>query len=629
MAKTAKEKPTSETPQTTESENLGKELDSAWKGMQPLRDTWEEKEKTLIAQAADSFSGKVTRARVTDAGLSTLTFERQARVAAQLPTGVVKAMGKKDAGKAKLMSIVLNNYIIPNAADGEDMLTLQRMAGVYASAFGSIPAFYDYKVDDDYIGPYASLVDIRCFLPKPGFHHTRKLPWCMISSVSDTGFLEDILKRKDTSYDKKAIQTLLDKHKVADGKPSSDDDSNKNSYISSVRYDKSEATGRIELITKYEKGKNGRWITFAPDYNNIVIRNIPNPHKSGKIPVVLRQCFPLMNSIIGLGDFDRGMKIQKAKDSLLGLRLEYVKNKTFPALMIDTTKTTPSTIKHGANNKWLVTDMNAVKEFSGSAQAGQEFNAMFSVLNGIQQSQFGTTNADVSAEDSGNAQQGKTPAAINQNRARENARDTWDRFFNERFVSELYEGMINLLVTKMEKPIEVEVFEEEIRQIKDTVGEDVLEMIGEDYGKLTLSKKDLKPDRPFRFIIDANSSMKQDEETQAAVLKEAYILAAQDPMLQQQMQEQGSVWDRVGHYKRILISSGVQDWEQILQEGGKKPGEPGAVDAAGQEQEAQNQAVRQQAIQQVNQLPPELDELIRATGVQGPAQQPMQPQGAM
>lgn len=593
-------------------DQLAKDLDASWQALQPLRDTWEDKEKTLLAQTSDSVSGNITRARVTDAGLSTLAFERQARVAAQLPTGKVYAAGKKDEAKAKLLNIVLQRYIIPNAGDGFDMLTLQRMWGVYASVYGSMPMFYDYMVSDEYIGPYCALIDPRNFLPQPGFSHIRSADWVMVSNIVSVSFLQGILDKEKTSYDKEAVQKLYKQAK--DGKPSRDDDTQKDSYVSAVRSQKDVAKGRVELVTKYEKGKKGRWITFAPDYGNIIIRNISNPHKSGKIPVVMRYCFPLMNSIYGLGDYDRGIKIQKAKDSLLGLRLEYVKNATFPPLFMDTTKVTPSTIKWGANNKWIGTDLNAVKQFTPSSQPGNEFNSMFSVLNGIQQSQFGTTNVDVSAEDSADPSVGKTPAAIRQNQSRENARDTWDRFLHEQAVQELYEGLTNLLCTKMEKPIEVTVFEEEIRQIADTVGEDILELVSSDYGKLTLAKKDLKSDKGFSYLIDANSSMKQDDETQLAALQQTYMMAAQDPNLQQKMMENGVKWDQVEHFKKILIASGVQDWERILQEG-SDGAQPGSLNA--QQQEQQNQMAREQAMQQVNTLPPELDQLMQEAGIQG------------
>lgn len=558
-------------------DKLCSDLQAAWDTLRPLRDTWGEKEQTLLAQNTDSFSGSVVRARVTDAALSTFTFERQARVAAQLPTGTVYPTGKKDEGKAKLANVVLQRYIIPNAGRSYDMLTLQRMWGIYASVYGSMPMFYDYCVGDDYIGPYCSLVDPRMFLPQPGRNSIKECDWVMISTLVSIDYLKGITKKKNTSWNKSAVEGVIEMAK--DGLPSRVNDSEKDSTVSMSRYSRGEfATGQIELVTKYEAGENGKWITFAPDYKDAgILRDIPNPHKSGKIPVVMRHCFPLMNSIFGLGDFERGMKIQKAKDSFLGLRLEYAKNLVFPSMKVNLQNVTPSTVKNGANQKILVTDMNnSVEYFQPNGSANNEFQSTFSVLNSIQQNQFGTSTTEVSGAESANPSMGKTPQALKMQSQRENARDTWDRFMHEQAVQELYEGMINLLSVKMEKPINFTVFEEEIRQLAGQYGEEVLEVIANNkLGNMTIAKKDLSSPNGFTYIIDANTSMKKDEEEQMAALQFTWELAHSSPTLAQALQLAGFSYDEAEHFKAIMVNSGITDWERILQEGGGQQVQPG------------------------------------------------------
>lgn len=580
-------------------------MEAAWNSLRPLRDTWTEKEQTLLAKTTDTFSSKVTRARVTDAALSTFTFERQARVAAQLPSGKVYATGSKDDGKAKLANIVLQRYIVPNAGRGYDMLTLQRMWGVYASVYGSMPMFYDYTVGDDYIGPYAQLVDPRMFMPQPGRNSVGECDWVMISTLVSIEYLKKIADRKDTSWDKDAINRLIDA--ANEGLPSRVNDSEKDSNTSKTRYSRGEyPTGQVELITKYEAGDDGHWVTFAPDYKDAgVLRDIPNPHKSGKIPVVMRHCFPLMNSIYGLGDFERGMKIQKAKDSFLGLRLEFAKNLVFPSMKVNLQNVTPSTVKHGAGNKILVTDMNnSVEYMQATGSANNEFQSTYSVLNSIQQNQFGTTTTDVSSENSANPSMGKTPEALKIQSQRENARDTWDRFMHEKAVEELYEGMINLLCIKMEKPINFAVFEEEIRQLVGQYGEDTLDAIaGNKVGNVTIAKKDVYSNKGFKYMIDANTSMKKDDEEQTQALMNSFQILA-NPQMQQMLAQQGYQYDMAEHVKQIMISSGVNDWDRILQESGGQQGQDVTVQEQAQsEQEAQmiqqeTEMMKQQALQQ-------------------------------
>src|SRR6185503_9090178 len=117
----------------------------------PVQSTWSDRERLLINRPADSYSQKSTRSHVTDGHIATLAFDRQARVAAQLPTGTMYDLDSKDEKSAILMNLVLNKYILPNANSQMDALTKLRMTGVYASLYGACPILYDYRVDDEYI----------------------------------------------------------------------------------------------------------------------------------------------------------------------------------------------------------------------------------------------------------------------------------------------------------------------------------------------------------------------------------------------------------------------------------------------------------------------------------------------
>lgn len=586
----AKKKPTDD--RVTD---LLNDMEASWNALRPLRDTWAEKEQTLLAKTTDTFSSKITRARVTDAALSTFTFERQARVAAQLPTGKAYATGKKDDGKAKLANIVLHRYIIPNAGIGFDMLTLQRLWGTYASVYGSMPMFYDYSVSDNYIGPYAQLIDPRMFLPQPGRNSIGESDWALVSTLVSIKYLQSIVDRKSTSWNQDNIKKVIEA--ANKGTPSRINDAEKDPQASSNRYTRGEsATGQIELVTRYEAGEDGHWITIAPDFHDCgILRDIPNPHKSGKIPVVMRHCFPLMNSIYGLGDFERGIKIQKAKDSFLGLRLEFAKNLVFPSMKVNLQNVTPSTVRHGAGNKIYVTDMNnSVEYFTPTGSANNEFQSTYATLNSIQQNQFGTTTTDVSSENSANPSMGKTPEALKLQSQRENARDTWDRFMHEKAVEELYEGVLNLLCVKMEKPINFLVFEEEIRQLTETYGPGTLDAIaGNKVGMLTVSKSELYDKSMYKYIIDANTSMKKDDEEQMQALQMTYQMLNNNPQTAQELAMMGYTYDKAEHIKQIMIASGISDWDRILQEGGEGPTMM-AQQMANEQAMAQEQAMMQQ-----------------------------------
>lgn len=626
---------------------------TAWDALAPIRATWTEKEQALLAQTNDSISGNITAARVSDAALSTLAYERQARVTAQLPTGRVYSMSKKASKNAATLNIVLNNYIIPNADDQFDMLIKLRLWGVYASVYGSMPMFYDYRVDDAYIGPTCYLVDPRCIAPVAGMHNVQQAG-CYVSTIITVTELDDILARKTTSYNKAAVKKLKDYIQNEQHRPSKDNNQQKTNTTVGQRYDLSNANDRAEIVTKYTHKK---WVTFAPDFANretgedLIIRDMDNPHKSGRIPVVMRHCFPLLNSFFGLGDFERGMKIQKAKDSIINLFLEGAKNRVYPPLKMIDNQLTPSTIRYQAGTKWKVKRQDAVEAMQFGQAPLAEFQQTYAALQGMLQNQFGTSTTEVSEKQGGPAM-GQTPQALKMQAARENARDTWDRFMGEKAMQELFEGMLNLLTVKMEKPINMAVFEDDIQALgyapestdengkkvdaKKVTGLDVFE--GGKAGKLTLSKADLESTVGYQYLIDANSTMKQDEEEQFQALMATWQLTHQTPGLIQGLAAKGVEYDEHDHLKKIFIAAGITDWDKILKENPAllqkmqqtKAANGGAPQPSGPGMDPTALA----AAQAGGQLPPELMAALQQGGgqmppqgaPQGPPQQPMAPQ---
>lgn len=596
---------------------LTSDWETAWEALEPIRSTWDEKEQQLMAQTSDSVSGNITATRVSDAALSTLAYERQARVSAQLPTGRVYAMSKADDKKAALLNIVLNRYILPNADSQFDMLIKLRLWGLYASVYGSMPMFYDYRVDGRYRGPECYLVNPRCFAPVNGMHDIQTAG-CYISTVMHVEELRGIAEREKTSYDKDRVNELIKRLETGDlNKPSTDNNSNKKNTTVGARYDLSNAKDRVEVVTRYT---HKTWTTFVPDaagYNDkgeliedFVIREMDNPHKSGRIPVVMRHCFPLMDSIFGLGDFERGMKVQKAKDSIINLFLEGAKNRVYPPLKMIDNLLTPSTIRYQAGSKWKVKQQNAVEAMNfGNAPLG-EFQATYSALQGMLQNMFGTSTTEISDKDGGPAM-GKTPQALKMQASRENARDTWDRFMHEKATEELLEGMLNLLTVKMEKPINFSVFEddikalgfaEEVKELKDAKGNVIQEaskgnkvegleaFTGAKAGKMTVKKADISSDTGYSYLIDTNSSMKQDDEEQFQAHMATWSLVHQTPGLLENLANSGMEYDEAEHLKLIFISAGITDWERVLKEMGPEQMAKMKQAMMQQQQQAQAQA---------------------------------------
>lgn len=568
-------------------DNLLSQWNEAWQFLWPIRRQWWDRERLLINRLADSYSQKSTRSHVTDGHLSTLAFERQARVAAQLPTGTVYSLSadKKAEESAVLNNMVLNKYILPNANSQFDALTKLRMSGVYASVYGAQPIFYDYRIDDEYIGPDFWLIPPRNFIPQPYKNSIRDCDWVMISNVVSLSFFEEILKRKTTSWNKAEIKKLIAQAKS--GKvPERDLDSTRRSEVENARVyawpqADSGASARVEIVTKYEKGKNGKWITFAKDYKDIgALRSIPNPHKSGRIPVVMRQCFSLVDSIWGLGDFERGITLQKAKDSLINLYLDGVKLSIFPPLKIDTTIVTASTIKLQAGARWLMKDLNAVQQFDTNPQSLATFQGTYQFLTGALLNQFGTNDTNsTNKEDTGNPSFGKTPAAIEQMQDREGARDNWDRFQLEKSIEDLWEGMLNLLTEKQEKPINFNIFDSDVESIMKQFGDEAEDEVkppkymtmlgGQKAARMTLPKSLIGGQ--YKYIIDASSTLKSaDEDENQTMIQLLSFYFSNPQMIDQYLQADGMKFNAGEAIKKTVYTSGISDPDTIVTEIGEE-----------------------------------------------------------
>jgi hypothetical protein len=572
---------------------LSSDHEAGWDALATIRSTWYDKERLLVGRLADQYSQKSARSHVTDAHLSTLAWERQMRVCSQLPSGQVYNVSKKDEKAAALMNLVLSKYIMPGANSQFDLLTKLRMTGVYASTYGAQFVLYAYRIDDEYIGPDFWLIPARNIVFQPGRNNVQDCAWVDVITEENKSYFVDISKRTTTQWSKPNIKKLLAAVKTG-AVPASNNKEDTKSAVERSRNQVGQPGGKtpkIELVTRYEKGKNGHWKTWAKDYPDAgVLRDIENPFKSGKIPIVGRYCFPLLDSIWGLGDFERGITMQKAKDSLINLYLEAVKMSIFPPLMIDVDQVTPSTIKMEAGARWFMQSMDAVQSFETSPMGVQEFTSTYQFMTTALLNQFGTTDTSSNAHQSGNAAFGKTPEALQQLQQRESARDAWDRYMLEKFIQELFEGMINLLATKQEKPINFHVFDKDMEEICEQfcVDDDddkendgaptnptmpvkkktkpdpkLITTYDNRTAKVTVNKSDLVPDN--KFVVDPSSTQKEDEEAQNESLTQILNLYMTAPQVWDQLLSQGSMkFDAAQAFKQFVQNSGVQDPDKII-----------------------------------------------------------------
>jgi len=556
-----------------------------------------EKEGMYLQKHLDSITNEETKAGVYDPRLATMSLERCGRVMAQNPSGKSLAMSADDRGKNMLMNMLQDKWVLPNANSQYTFLIKNRLWDFYSLMYGVMWALVDQVNTDNYSGPDLWLLPIRHCRPQPGRFSIKDSDYFGVSTWVTKEWL--MARNKDSWHN---IDKLLLKIKDFGSKPPGENDNNQRSLVENERQPNVVKEKDFKLIEVYTEYRPDRWITICPDYKDsqLVLRDIENPHKNDKIPVVAKYCFPMIDSIYGLGEFERGKTLQYALNSLWNLYLDGVKMSIFPPIQMVADDVVPSSILMEPAAKWLLTKPNSkIETFNASPQGIQTFQNTYQFLLGAIQHLGGSSDTTISKE--ADLQQGKTPEALKMQAARENTRDSWDRFMMEESLEEVMNRFVNLTVTGLDKNVELRLFSKEIQEIQ-SLYPDVVELVeGADRGIVKVSKK-LFDGAQFDYQITKGSTYKAEQDQEAQNIQSLLNFTLNPniyPLLMQSLQAKGKKIDIGELYQRSIISSGIQDWEKIV------------VDVTQEDLKAQQlQGQNQQTMQQLAAKPGSMEEYM-------------------
>lgn len=505
-----------------------------------------------------------------DPKLPTIALDRSARVMAQIQTGKVKGVSKNDAGAEQLMNLIVDKYVIPNANAQFDFLTKNRMTNLYSNIYGNFFGLVDWDVKENgYVGPDLWLIPIRNVFPQVGAVSLEDSDYIIIRSWKPYSFFEGLEGNKDY----KNIPKILEKLKDMSGSREKRDNDQKsarevNEYADEIAARKS---GYFEVLSMYEKDK---WTDFSTDAQ-LVFREQKNPHENGELPVVNKYSIPLMDDFMGMGDFERGKPVQYGINSLWNLYMDAVRVSIFPPVLIDEDKVSDmSSIKWSAAAKWLMKNggaVNGAASLNLTPQGISTFNQVYGTLNASLLNMFGTTDTTTNADTDPGF--GKTPQALKMQATRENARDTVDRFYQEKFITSVMKKFVNLISKKMTGSVVVRLFGDEIDQIG-KIHPEVSEMYNEKTGKLSIPKSKFGS-IIYDYEIVPGSTFAADQEKQQQALQNLFGLMSQGLQFDPQTGEVSSpLIKALGKEEkkfmfgealtRIVSNSGVQDWDKIV-----------------------------------------------------------------
>lgn len=519
---------------------------------------WDGNEAMLISKTYDAVS-KQTKNGITDGDAATMIIERSARVVGQLPTGEVVAAGKKDKGKALFMNLLVQKWIYPNAKAQRPFLDKLRLWEMYSGVYGEVPMYYDWDVSPSgYIGPNCWLWNPRNFIPQQGRYSIADMDYVHAISYMSYKEIKDLLEQMDndpgfeeeSGWVRSNLEILLEVAKNT----SKSQDSKRDTYTERLR-NNNDIKDRVQVVTRYESGHRsldsqgnvkeyGHWVTFAPDFACLQLRDVESPHKNGRIPFVIKPSIPLMDSFYNLAELSRAKPIQFAKDGLTNFYFQGIKMNIYPPTVVNAQGILKHTVSNEPGSIWEEIIPDSARRLETSTAGLSTYQAAMGQMSGALQNIFGTTTTQLNANQAESPQFGKTPEAIKYQTGRESARDNQNRAYLQSAIEDLIDGMISLIPAMGTEKIPLDLFWDDVKELMRAGYTDLAEifkgklMVNESgqTARLVLDPKELKGIE-YRFNMEPDSTVKTDKETTRANLKDVMDTLGKNANVLQDMQK--------------------------------------------------------------------------------------------
>jgi hypothetical protein len=457
-----------------------------------------------LSKVWDSVS-RTTKNSITDSTAATIVRERSARVVGQLPTGVMRAFGKKDTAKSMLMDLIRLKYVYPNANAQHPFLDKIYLWEKGAGQYGDMPMFYDWHVSPNgYVGPDCWIWNPRNFIPQNGYTSVADMDYAHSIAYVGPSFFKDLLEddSDDGGWDREAIRKAMESFRNSKKSHDTQRDTVKQ------RTQSSQDQNKIMLVTRHEAGKKGKWVSFLPEYSFLTVRSIDNPHKNGRIPFVILRVDPSFDSYYSVGDFQRLKPLQFAKDGLTNYYFEGIKTNLRPVMVVNANGVVKHTVSTDPNSVIQETVNGSVRYLSTSTAGLSTYQSAMSQMQASMLNVSGSTDTAVNAEQALDPGFGKTPQALQMRDQRENTNDNQVRRFLEQAMEQLIDGMMSLIPAVGTESIDIDMFSEELQEMLD------ISDSGQS-AKLRVKPKELKG-IDYKFSIDFGSTKKADESEKAA-----------------------------------------------------------------------------------------------------------------
>ncbi len=339
----------------------------------------------------DSYYGKLPDdwpyiTKIVDPRIRTSLIEKNARLVNNKLRGRLVPREGSDILGAKINNALLD-FQWDNASDGGSMLTKISIsdmdARLYQSKFGLVKWKCEYNEDGTikFEGNEFYPLDIRdCGMDSLAMH-IKGAKWFQYRTWEH---IENLENQTDTGGEPlyKYLGTI--KTWLNDRRQENIGQRRKDTYVRRVpqlrglqdRVGEDLAFPVIEIVHEF---REDRWIDYHPDLK-LIIRDIKNPYKHGKIPIAQLRYYPLQDDPLGESEVEPVIPIWKAIQATVCGYMDEVILKMRPPLKIIQNAATIETIVYGPEAQWIVTRPDAITEMQSNGEAVRYFETTYSAL---------------------------------------------------------------------------------------------------------------------------------------------------------------------------------------------------------------------------------------------------------
>lgn len=445
------------------------------------------------------------------------------------------------------------------------------MLSFWSRVYGSLYCLVPWVVNEKYIGPEMLLISIWDSFPQPNVTmqdadyfiqgHRLSLKW--------------LEKQDPTVWNMDEIKAL--KKDLGDGTGEAKQNDNQNSYFNQQFYPTQKGDKGFPKFDCYTEYRKDKWITWAKRANaskgrEYLLRVLDNSkgeiYPEGYLPVVEKTTIPMFEGM-GLGPIQRGKSMQFGLNSLVNLYMSGIRSTVFPERMVNPDNVVMSSLKYGANEFWFMNNPGVdVQTVQRSSDATNTFNSVYGLMVSSMLNASGTT--DTSNSQSVESSLGKTPQALKLQAAAQGTQDFWEQTMLENSLQQIMERWTALFATKMEAPVALRLFGEDIKQIAELYP-DATSLFSENSGQVLASGDMFKNEKQepitFDYKIETGSTAKPNMNQEVQDAMEVLQFVSENPQFVATMEQKDQkTISNAELFKEMLLKRGMKNSDKIIKD---------------------------------------------------------------